>query len=84
MKKITTLFLAIGLALSVNTALANCGKDCKCKDKCEGKTKCADCKKESAESTTKHKCNAQCHKNGAGHVPSHGEKGHKCTADCKK
>ena len=62
MKKITTLFLAIGLALSVNTALANCGKDCKCKDKCDGKKACTACKKE--ETKTKHVCNKECMKDG--------------------
>ena len=36
------------------------------------------------EEKAEHKCNAQCHKNGAGHIPSHGEKGHKCTDACKK
>jgi len=71
MKKITVLFL--GLLLSI-AAMANC--DGKCKDK----SKCAECKKEASA----HKCNKACHKDGAGHVASHGEKGHKCTADCKK
>jgi hypothetical protein len=81
MKKLSILLLAIGFAFSVNTATAaSCGKNCKCKEKCEGK-ECKDCKKMEA---TPHKCNAQCHKNGAGHVPSHGEKGHKCTDECKK
>ncbi len=73
MKKISILLLAIGLSLSVNNAMANC-------EKCKNKEKCADCKKEAAA----HKCNKACHKNGAGHVASHGEKGHKCTAECKK
>ena len=75
MKKLSILFLAMGLFMSSQAAYVNC--DGKCKDK----TKCADCKK---EGKAEHKCNAQCHKNGAGHVPSHGEKGHKCTDACKK
>lgn len=81
MKKLSVLFLALGLAFSVNT-YANCGKDCKCKDKCGGK-ECKECKKEDT-ATDKHKCNSECHKNGKGHVPSHGEKGHTCTDACKK
>jgi hypothetical protein len=81
MKKLSVLFLALGLAFSVNT-YADCGKDCKCKEKCSGK-ECKDCKKSDA-AETKHKCNSECHKNGKGHVPSHGEKGHVCTDACKK
>jgi hypothetical protein len=75
MKKLSILFLAMGLFMSSQAAYVNC--DGKCKDK----AKCAECKK---EEKAEHKCNAQCHKNGAGHVPSHGEKGHKCTDACKK
>lgn len=75
MKKLSILFLAMGLFMSSQAAYVNC--DGKCKDK----TKCAECKK---EGKAEHKCNKQCHKNGAGHVPSHGEKGHKCTDACKK
>jgi len=71
MKKITVLFLGLSLSFA---AMANC--DGKCKDK----SKCAECKKEASA----HKCNKACHKDGAGHVASHGEKGHKCTAECKK
>ena len=30
------------------------------------------------------KCTADCHKDGAGHIANHGEKGHMCTTkDCK-
>lgn len=53
-----------------------------CDGKCKDKSKCAECKKEMSKNA--HKCNAECHKNGAGHVPSHSEKSHKCTAACKK
>ena len=42
-------------------------------DKCS-----ADCHK------AEHKCTKACHKDGAGHVANHGEKGHMCTtATCK-
>lgn len=38
----------------------------------------ADCHK------AEHKCTKACHKDGAGHVANHGEKGHMCTnATCK-
>lgn len=43
-------------------------------------------KKETKKETPlkEHKCTAECHKNGKGHVYAHGEKGHTCGAECKK
>jgi hypothetical protein len=54
MKKISMFLLAIGFALSLNAAFADC-------EKCKGKEKCADCKK---EAKAKHKCNKECMKDG--------------------
>ena len=33
---------------------------------------------------SEHKCTKACHKDGAGHIANHGEKGHMCTTkECK-
>lgn len=62
MKKIAIFLLASFITLSFNTAIANCGAGCKCKDKCDGKKACTPCKKE--ETKTKHVCNKECMKDG--------------------
>jgi hypothetical protein len=62
MKKIAIFLFAGLLSLSLNTAIANCGAGCKCKDKCDGKKACTSCKKE--ETKAKHVCNKECMKDG--------------------
>jgi len=64
MKKRSIFLFAVMLTLSFNTAIANCGAGCKCKDKCDGKKACTACKKEESASTAKHVCTKECMKNG--------------------
>ena len=56
MKKIAIFLFAGLLSLSLNTAIANCGAGCKCKDKCDGKKACTSCKKEETKQPGRIQC----------------------------